>query len=409
LALTLMERQGADKPDEVNFAGANKERGGGVTFEMNTGEAASWLKDKRVMSAFLAKMGSTVDYKMLTYEVVVDWVPVSFEADQPAAWKRVEQSNGLSESAIREVVWIKPIHLRSVGQRTAIAVFRLATREDANLVIANGLYVEGKKVWGRKQVQEPKHCLKCQCFGEHKAAKCASIHEVCGRCGSQHRTSLCNETAKDSWECSNCKSAGNGKHRGHGAADRRCPIFLARAARMNTTRQENNYRFFCTVDPATWETNDNSHSVEHDTVDTGPGGSRGQFEFQRWEGARGRLGGGRRGEGGGFSQRQADKGWEGVGVDTRAGGGRDNGNVQTEAYKNGKEVGVRGGNSGTGGTRGYKHGVPKGPGPMQTTLSEMWKRKENETRSWSEDPAIIQVEREREKDTGRQQSVLSYV
>ena len=397
LALSLMEGHWENKPEVVNFAGVNKERGGGgVIFEMNTGEAAGWLKDKRVMSAFLAKMGSTVDYKMHTYEVVVDWVPVSFEVDQPAAWKRVEQSNGLGESAIREVVWIKPTHLRSEGQRTAIAIFRLATREDANLVIENGLYVEGKKVWGRKQVQEPKRCLKCQCFGEHKAAKCASIHEVCGRCGKQHRTSLCSETAKDTWECSNCKSTGNGKHKGHGAADRRCPVFLARVARMNKTRQENKYRFFCTDDPATWETNEDGYDVEHNTEGVhGQGG-----EPQRWERARGRLGGGSRGEGGGFIQRQRDKGWEGVRADTRAGGSKDNGNVQTEAPRIGKTVGA-----GRDGDRAYRQGPQKGAGPLQATLNEMWKGKEKDTRSWSEDMAIM--EREREKD--RQQSAISYV
>ena len=90
------------------------------------------------------------------------------------------------------------------------------------------LFIEEKKVWGRKQVQEPKRCLKCQCFGEHKAAKCASIHDVCGCCGSQHRTSLCAEEDKTKWECSNCKAAGNGSHKGHGAANRRCLIFLVR-------------------------------------------------------------------------------------------------------------------------------------------------------------------------------------
>lgn len=58
LALSLMEGQCEDKTDEVSFAGVNKERGGGgVIFEMNTGEAAGWLKDKQVMAAFQAKMG----------------------------------------------------------------------------------------------------------------------------------------------------------------------------------------------------------------------------------------------------------------------------------------------------------------------------------------------------------------
>ena len=126
-------------------------------------------------------------------------------------------------------------HLHATSQRTAILVFRIDSREVANQVIEHGLFIEGKKVWGRKQVQEPKRCLKCQCFGEHKDEKCALIHNVCGRCDSQHRTSLCAKEDKTKWECSNCKAAGNGGHKGHGAADRRCPIFLVRVDRMSIT------------------------------------------------------------------------------------------------------------------------------------------------------------------------------
>ena len=203
--------------------------------------------------------------------------------------------------------------------------------------------------------------------------------------------SSCSETAKDMWECSNCKSLGNGKHKGHGAADRRCPVFLARVAKMNKSRQENKYRFFCTNDPATWETNNDSHSTELNME-----GLQGQrSETQRWEEARGRLGGGRRGDGGGYSQRQTDKGWEGM-KDARAGSSKDNGNVQTEAPKNGRTV--RDGESrmandaGTNqitGTRVFKQGLQKGTG-TQTTLNEMWKGMEKDTWSWSEDPDIIE-------------------
>ena len=37
--------------------------------------------------------------------------------------------------------WIKPTHLRSLWQRTAIAIFNLATREGANQIIERGLFV----------------------------------------------------------------------------------------------------------------------------------------------------------------------------------------------------------------------------------------------------------------------------
>ena len=415
MALELMDAQ-EEKPNGTCFVGVSKEREEkGVIFEMNSGEAAGWIRDRKVMAAFLAKMGSTVDFKAHTYEVVMDWVPISFDAEEPAAWKRVEQSNGLRESAIQEAAWIKPTHLRTTGQRTAIAVLRMASREDANQIIEGGLFIEGKKVWGRKQVQEPKRCLKCQCFGEHKAAKCASIHDVCGRCGNQHRTSLCTEDDKGKWECSNCKATGNGGHKGHGAADRRCPIFLARVDRMNNTRQENRYKYFCTTDPATWEThqpNGYDKTVRPDSHMQGPGdypchtrdeqnggdphtqGYNGGS--QGWQMAGGRKGGGKKGgrEAGSNTQRQADKGGEEARALPRAGGSKDkdNGNAQTGALRSngpGVTVGDRGQRTEEvrqgGGNRVYRQETQREPAPSQRTLNDMWKGKERDLRSWSED------------------------
>ena len=86
IALMLKEGQEENRPEGVNFMGVSKEKEDrGVIFEMNNGVAAGWLKDKEVMVAFLEKRGSTVDFKVQTYEVVVDWVPVTFKVDQPAA------------------------------------------------------------------------------------------------------------------------------------------------------------------------------------------------------------------------------------------------------------------------------------------------------------------------------------
>ena len=176
-----MEEGEKDRPAMIKFLGVNKEKGlGGVTYELNSLEAAVWLKKKTNMSDFMTRMGSTADYKEQTFEVVVNWIPVSFEVELQKSWRAVEQASGLTNAAIGSIVWIKPIHLQSEGQRTAIAVFKMVSREDVNHLIEKGLYVEGKKVWGRKQVQELRRCLKCQCFVEHKAAKCHSIHEVCG-------------------------------------------------------------------------------------------------------------------------------------------------------------------------------------------------------------------------------------
>ena len=169
----------------------------------------------------------------------MDWILITLEVEQSNYWQAIEQASGIRTEAIKEVLWIKPIHLHMAGQRTAIEIFKLETREDANQVIERGLYVEGKKAWGRKQVQEPRRCLKCQCFREHKAAECRSIHDICGQCGKHHRTSVCSKSDKDTYACLNCKSANNSKHIGHGVADRRCLIFLERLDKMNKMRSKN--------------------------------------------------------------------------------------------------------------------------------------------------------------------------
>ena len=408
MALGLMEVVEEGKPYEVKVVGVTKERGaGGVMFELNSVEAVVWLKNKDMMSEFLSKMGSTADFKDQVYEVVMDWVPVTFEVDLPSVWKGVEQANGLRTSAIVEAKWIKPTHLRSVGQRTAIAILSFATREDANQVIENGLYVEGKKVWGRKQMQEPRRCLKCQCFGEHKAAQCLSAREVCGRCGGEHRTSTCVATDKDSMVCSNCKATGNGKQKGHGAADRRCPIFLGRVDRMNKVRKENNYKYFCTIDPATWETNSGSYEGDQYATDSqGYGG-----DAFRQEGARGSLGGGYRGEGGGGMQGGVDKGWGGVNVDTRAGGNKDYGSPQTAPTSHGGVQGAAGGSKPKApavATRSYRPETQRGQASAQTKLTDLWSQPKDingGARSWAEDIAW----REQESQKDRQQSDLSYV
>lgn len=228
LALGLMEGGEERRPTEVKFVGANKERStGGVIYELNLEEVAGWLREKETMVDFLLKMGSTADFKDQTYEVVVDWILISFELDLTESWRVVELVDDMKVNTIKGLNWIKPIHIRALGQRTAIAVFRMSMQEDANQIIRRGVFIEGKKVWGRKQMQEPRRCLKCQCFGEHKAGECRSIHNVCGHCGNHHRTSLCDKSDKDELSCSNCLAAKNSKHIGHGAVDRRCLIFLA--------------------------------------------------------------------------------------------------------------------------------------------------------------------------------------
>ena len=71
LAWVMMDEGEENRPDMTKFVAANKERGhGGVTYEMNSVEAADWIKEKTNMLNFLENMGSTADYKEQTFGLV---------------------------------------------------------------------------------------------------------------------------------------------------------------------------------------------------------------------------------------------------------------------------------------------------------------------------------------------------
>lgn len=173
------------------------------------------------------------------------------------------------------------------------------------------------------------------------------------------------------------------------------------------TRKDNNYKYFCTIDPATWETNP-GYCSEDQLAGMQRGG---EGDDSRWqEGERGSSGGGLRGEGGGGVQRGMDRGWEGVQTGTRAGGNRTHGSLQTEPTNNGNGQGQASGSKATVGdvgNRNYRAEKPKGKGKetLQTTLSDLWKDNNVTGRSWDEDIAW----RKQESNKDRQLSTLSYV
>jgi hypothetical protein len=390
VALELMEVQAESRPDGTRFVGATKLRGiaGGALYELNSEEAATWLKEDEVMKAFTAKMGSTADYKAQTYEVMVDWVPTTFDPQQIGVLEMIEKASEIQSKTIAQAKWIKPITMRGPNQKTALAVFSFYTRESANQAIRDGMFVEGKRVWARKQLQEPRRCLKCQCFGEHRAANCTSIHEVCGRCGKQHRTNECHEADQNTFECSNCRTAKNGKQAGHGAADRQCPVFLERVERANRQYRENGYRFYCTKDPRSWEpitiNNSNEPWIQETMADNNH--RRG---YGRLAGGEIGTGGGRRAED--YSQtdditwtqakQKKGKGRAETGGNSGYGGER----TSDRGYRG---EGTRGGI----GNRSYRQGIQSGP--RQTTLPDAW-RNEGGAGSWAE-----QVDRQFETRDG---------
>ena len=79
-----------------------------------------------------------------------------------------------------------------------------------------------------------------------------------------HRTSTC-PTENQPLKCTNCRSK---KALGHGAADRDCPVFIAKTHKLHQRNPENKYKIFPTDDSDTWKLLANTN--EHTTIATAP-------------------------------------------------------------------------------------------------------------------------------------------
>jgi hypothetical protein len=155
--------------------------------------------------------------------------------------------NELGAGAVLEAQYLKAPEKRAPGQRTAFVSITLKTARQANKALKEGLIIEGKKVFGRKDIQEARRCLKCQGFSNrHRAATCLQVHDTCALCGQMHRTSECpNPNGR---YCVNCKVDS------HFASSKNCPVFIAECEKISHHFPDNKYRFFPILDdPSTWE------------------------------------------------------------------------------------------------------------------------------------------------------------
>ena len=248
-ALDLMGMAGLDRPRHATFIGAKKLRNGSVLYQMNTKEAAAWLRALDVQKAFMDNYGGTSNMRNKLHYIIAEFVPVSFDAGSSFAHAKVEHDNTLGLDTIAYSKFIKPPHRRTDNQTVAHVIFGFTDRDDANTAITSGLFIEGKHTNVRKLLTEPKRCLKCQKYG-HYANDCKATADTCARCGEQHRTAQCPVTDMAAFRCTNCTDA---EAIGHGAADRECPVFVAQRRKIHERIPENKYKFFPTSSPTTWK------------------------------------------------------------------------------------------------------------------------------------------------------------
>lgn len=246
LAIKFMKDKGLDVPTDLTFVCARKLRNEGVVFELDKAMSVQWLTatSERV-NMFINHLGEEVSVKPQTYSCFVEFVPVSFNAEQGGI-TQLESHNHLTTGCVHNTRWVKNPARRREGQLTAHLVINFKSPVTANISIRDGLIINGKKVNVRKHEPDAIRCLGCQGWG-HVAARCPCDTVKCAHCAEKHDSNTCiHKDDPNKHRCANCK--GN-----HTAWDRTCPAAIEARAKLIERNPVLKYKYFLTDDPSTWE------------------------------------------------------------------------------------------------------------------------------------------------------------
>jgi hypothetical protein len=250
MTINLMGMASADRPDPEHdmFVSAQKLQRGDILYVIRTGQGAAWLRRVGVREAFISNFGSPVLIQKRVHRLVIENVPVSFN---PTMLEILAIQNDIPPDTISNARWIKREANRKPGQTTAFLSLDVNTPNAFNSIVRQGIRIEGRQCRARKQLQEPRRCLKCQGFGNnHYAAEC-KLQDTCAMCAGNHTTADCTRDEEQGLFCVNCNTPG------HGAADRNCQTFRRYAEKLNARIPENLYKYCPTAsDPLSWERTD---------------------------------------------------------------------------------------------------------------------------------------------------------
>ena len=244
----LMAETEEPKPTDVKFIAAKILHNGSVLYQLNSVQAASWLRNPTIQKAFLKTYSSSAYICNKLFHIIAEFTPTTFNAGSEHAHAILEANNSLNPGAVIWSKYIKPPQLQSPNQRSAHVLIGLSTKEDINKIIQDGLYIEGKHIPIQKTTADPKRCLKCQCYG-HYASNCNATIDTCAYCAGNHCTNIC-PSSDNPPKCANCKGQ---QANGHTAADWDCPVFITERHRLHQCSLEHKYKFFPTNDPSTWK------------------------------------------------------------------------------------------------------------------------------------------------------------
>jgi hypothetical protein len=83
---------------------------GGTILQINSQEAATWLKQEGVMKEFVNNIGGMSIFKAQQLHTVVEFVPIAFELEAEGALRMVEMASGLTAGSITSAQYFKLVH-----------------------------------------------------------------------------------------------------------------------------------------------------------------------------------------------------------------------------------------------------------------------------------------------------------
>ncbi|KAF8154925.1 hypothetical protein B0H34DRAFT_660643 [Crassisporium funariophilum] len=229
--------------DGVRIRAATKQSKGGILIEMDSDYGAAWTKGAGNMARLCKRLNDKATVRPRLYQLIAFKAPLSAEPEEKQFITEVEEANGLPEGTITAMRWAKPIYRRSQKQISAHVLFTVNDANEANRLLALGLYIANKKVEVQKCKIEPIRCLKCQGWN-HFARECNEKEDTCGTCAvTGHRT---NECSNSFIGCVSCKTDD------HTSYDRQCPTLLRKQEEKDRNIPENSMPFIQTDSPWTW-------------------------------------------------------------------------------------------------------------------------------------------------------------
>ena len=243
------------KPAIPKLKAATLLRNGGLLLELDTADAADWLREETPRDSFLANMGSGAKIKDRTYQVILQFVLVQFKPDETDHLRQLEAFNDLPESSILKAEWIKPIKNRKATQKVATMRLYFKDANSANAILKGGASIFNKRTVPKKPKREPIRCLRCQCFG-HERRDCQGVTPRCAICADRHETDDCIADPNHP-KCSNCRDH-------HPSFDRECPMFREKCRQIDGRCPENKLAFYPTNATWTWVTMENAPNANAD-------------------------------------------------------------------------------------------------------------------------------------------------